>query len=86
MYNNIRIMNEYLEFSNKGYLKKESFITESSIITSIISEWEALQSDPSEDLRNKEFIDQPVVSVYIHKQGGRKKYFPLISFLQLLMY
>ena len=77
MYNNIRIMNEYLEFSNKGYLKKESFITESSIITSIISEWEALQSDPSEDLRNKEFIDQPVVSVYIHKQGGKKKILPL---------
>ena len=36
------------------------------------------------DLR-KEFIDQPVVSVYIHKQGGRKNT-SLNKLLQLLMY
>ena len=70
-------MSEFLDFSTKGYLKKDSFILNETVINSVISEWESLQSDPSEDLREKEFINQPVVSVYIHKQGGKKKILPL---------
>ena len=70
-------MSEFLDFSSKGYLKKESFIINKSIIDNIISEWEDLQSDPSEDLRDKKYINQPVVSVYIHKLNGKKKILPL---------
>tara|TARA_B100000965_G_C19602476_1_gene763621 strand:- start:7411 stop:8247 length:837 start_codon:yes stop_codon:yes gene_type:complete len=70
-------MSEFLDFSSKGYLKKESFIVNELIINDVISEWEDLQSDPSEDLRDQKFINQPVVSVYIHKQGGKKKILPL---------
>ena len=31
MYNNIRIMNEYLEFSNKGYLKKSLLLQKAQL-------------------------------------------------------
>lgn len=70
-------MGELLDFTSKGYLKKDTFIVNESSINNVISEWEDLQSDPSEDLREKKFINQPVVSVYIHKQGGKKKILPL---------